>query len=256
MNEATQLNMILNCPSSKHITMTLYIVTLLHPLFAQVPEALLLNSMACERLIPVIRCKAISTFDPAKHPLRPLTRLGLSDAALIERLRCFINDSFPEPRISALNHIPPYTGRVGNYFERFSIIIHGRIAEALAKGSVKNQSKKSHQLLQFLIIVNIVHEFAHIARSFIHKTELDTVEVKDHPYAIELSNSLFALRFTEGGFQAEKELFGGTVGIVFEDEIDGERPPFFNIEYDKISHFFLLCADGKAYCLGEHHSLH
>ena len=67
--------------------MTLYIVTLLHPLFSQVREALLLNSMACERLIPVIRCKATSTFDPAKHPLRPLTRLGLSDAALIERLR-------------------------------------------------------------------------------------------------------------------------------------------------------------------------
>jgi hypothetical protein len=161
----------------------------------------------------------------------------------------FLNPEF-------LHWITPYTGRVGNYFERFSIIIHGRIAEALAKDSIKNQSKNSHQLLQFLVIVNIVHEFAHIARSFIHKNELDTMEVKDHPYAIELGNSLFALRFTEGGFQAEKELFGGTVGIVFEDEIDGERPPFFNIEYDKISHFFLLCADGKAYCLGEHHSLH
>jgi hypothetical protein len=59
------------------------------------------------------------------------------------------------------------------------------------------------------------------------------------------------LRFPEAGFQAEQALFGGTIGVVFEDEIDGERQAFFMIKYDRISHFFLQGADGKTYRLGE-----
>jgi len=231
--------------------MTLYFANLLQPFFGKVREALLHNPMAGESLVPIIRCEATTTSDPIREPLRPLTYLARSDAVIIEQLRSFINDLFPEPRLSALNHIPPYDGTVGKYFERFSIIIHGRIAEAVAKQSVQNQSKKSRHLLRFLLIVIIVHEFAHIARSFFHEIELMTIPVEDNPYAVELGNSLFPLRFQEAGFQAEQAYFGGIVGVVFEDEIDGERPTFFTIEYDKISHFFLQGTDGKAYRLGE-----
>lgn len=60
-----------------------------------------------------------------------------------------------------------------------------------------------------------------------------TVPLEEHPYAVDRGNSLFALQFREVGFQAEQAYFGGTVGVVFEDEIDGERPTFFTIEYDK-----------------------
>ena len=121
----------------------------------------------------------------------------------------------------------------------------------MAREAVQNQPKKSHDLLHFLIVVCIVHEFAHVARSFLHETELVTIEIEDHPHAVELGNSLFALRFPEAGFQAEQALFGGTIGVVFEDEIDGERQAFFMIKYDRISHFFLQGADGKTYRLGE-----
>jgi len=48
---------------------------------------------------------------------------------------------------------------------------------------------------------------------------------------------------------AEQAFFGGIVGVVFQDEIEGERPPFFEIRYDRILYFFLLCADGTAYRL-------
>ena len=60
-----------------------------------------------------------------------------------------------------------------------------------------------------------------------------SVPVEDHLYAVERGDSLFALQFREAGFQAEQAYFGGTVGVVFEDEIDGKRPTFFTIEYVK-----------------------
>jgi len=51
---------------------------------------------------------------------------------------------------------------------------------------------------------------------------------------------------TEAGFTVEQEFFG-SINVIFEDEMDGNRPPFFETKYDKISHFFLQCEDGKVY---------
>lgn len=65
-----------------------------------------------------------------------------------------------------------------------------------------------------------------------------------------LGNSLFQLRSPEAGFQAELLLFGGTIGVVFEDEIDKERPPFFEINYDKISYLVLQCGMERRSGLG------
>jgi hypothetical protein len=58
------------------------------------------------------------------------------------------------------------------------------------------------------------------------------------------------LRLPEAGYMAEQAFFGGIVGVVFRDEIEGERPLFFEIRYDRILYFFLQCADGRAYRLG------
>jgi hypothetical protein len=101
-------------------TMTLYIANLLQPFFGKVREALLHNPMAGESLVPIIRCEATTTSNPIREQLRPLTYIARSDAVIIEQLRSFVNDLFPEPRLSALNHIPPYDGTVGKYFEHFS----------------------------------------------------------------------------------------------------------------------------------------
>jgi len=51
---------------------------------------------------------------------------------IIQKLCSFTHNTFPEPRISALMHIPYPHGIVGEYCDCFSITIHGRIMEALA----------------------------------------------------------------------------------------------------------------------------
>ena len=152
-------------------------------------------------------------------------------------------------------HIPHWGGTVGN--ERFSILIHGRIAEAVARNAISVQPEsnkfRSRYFIHFLVVVNIIHDFAHIVRSFFHGIHLDIFESENYPYIVELGNSMAGLQFPEAGFQAEQAIFGGTVGVVFEDEVDhdGERPAFFEIEYHKIAYLFLQCADGRAYRLGE-----
>ena len=83
-------------------------------------------------------------------------------------------------RLTALKHVPPSFCRVGIDPQRFSILIHGRIAEVVAKETVVKQSKKSRELLHFLVIVIIVHQFAHIARSYFHGVDLYAANSKDY----------------------------------------------------------------------------
>jgi len=68
-----------------------------------------------------------------------------------------------------MKHIPSPYGTVGKYIDCFSIVIHGRIAEALAMEVVQDQLEKSHNMLRFLIVVNIIHELAHILHSVFHE---------------------------------------------------------------------------------------
>jgi hypothetical protein len=224
--------------------MTLYLVYLLEPIFEDVHRALLRNSMACENFLPVVNGRA-------KSPVNPLPNLGISDTTIIQKLRSFIHNTFPEPRISALMHIPYPHGIVGEYRDRFSITIHGRIAEALAMEAVQDRSDKSRCMLRFLVIVNIIHDLAHIIRSVFHENHFWTVNIYDYPYTIEIGTDQLVSTFPEAGLTAEQEFFGGVIGVIFEDEKDGDRPPFFEIQYDRISHFFLQCEDGTTYRLGE-----
>jgi hypothetical protein len=101
-----------------------------------------------------------------------------------------------------------------------------------------------------LVTVNIIHDFAHKARSFFNGIHLATCNVEGYPYASECSHLDYFFRLPEAGYMAERALFGGIVGVVFQDEIEGERPPFFDIRYDKISYFYLQCAEDSAYRLG------
>lgn len=225
--------------------MALYLVHLLEPLFDHVRLAFLQDPVAHERLVPILCSKEASMVKTvSSFPL--WSDFSLNDTAVLQRLCSFIENSFPEPCISALQHIPSFSGYVSRYINHFSITIHGRIAEALAMEVAQKRLDKSVQMLHFLIIVNIIHDLAHILRSFFHGVHLQTQNLAEYPYAIELSNTI---SFPEAGFMAEQAFFGGIIGVVFEDEIDEQRPPFFQIKFDKISHFFLQCADGKAYRL-------
>jgi len=60
-------------------------------------------------------------------------------------------------------------------------------------------AEKSCHLFCFLIIIRIFCEFTHIPYLFVYKRG-HTIEV-EHPYIMELGNSLFMLWFPEGGFQ-------------------------------------------------------
>lgn len=228
--------------------MTTYINDLLQPLFAHVRVAFLRDPVACELFVPVLRCEDASATNYADTKV--------DAATLLRRLYCFINNSFPEPRISTLQHIPPFSGMVGRYIDHFSIVIHGRIAEALAMEVQQLDNSPTHrrhqELLRFLITVNIIHDFAHIARSFFNGIHLAAHTDGGYPYAREYSNTDYFLRLPEAGYMAEQAFFGGIVGVVFQDEIEGERPPFFEIRYDRILYFFLQCADGRAYRLGKY----
>jgi hypothetical protein len=104
-------------------------------------------------------------------------------------------------------------------------------------------------LLRFLVAVNIIHDFAHTARSFFNGIHLATCNDEGYPYTGECSHTDYFFRLPEAGYMAEQVFFGGIVGVVFQDEIEGERPPFFEIRYDKVLYFFLQCAEGRAYRL-------
>ena len=229
--------------------MTTYISDLLQPLFAHVRVAFLRDPVACELFVPILRCEGASATNYANTEVDAATLLR-------RRLYFFINNSFPEPRISTLQHIPSLCGSVGRYIDHFSIVIHGRIAEALAMEVQQLDNSPTHrrrqELLRFLITVNIIHDFAHIARSFFNGIHLEAHTAEGYPYTKEYSNTDYFLRLPEAGYMAEQAFFGGIVGVVFQDEIEGERPPFFEIRYNKILYFFLRCADGRAYRLGKY----
>lgn len=131
------------------------------------------------------------------------------------------------------------------------LTIHGRIANALTKESTSNSNPKSHSstALQFFATVVLVHELAHATRNhFGVDTESHLVTDKP-PYYID-NESL--RMFPEAGFQVEMALFGGIIGVVFQDEeVWAEPSSVADVDFDHIDHFFLLCRDEKAYRLGK-----
>ena len=111
-------------------------------------------------------------------------------------------------------------------------------------------------MLCFLIIVNIIHELAHILRSVFHELHLWAINIYCYPYSIKLGIGQPISTIPEAGLMTKQGIFGGMVGVISEDEIGGEWPPFFEIGYDRISYFYLQCGDGRAYHLGEFLPIH
>jgi hypothetical protein len=114
-----------------------------------------------------------------------------------------------------------------------------------SENSPTHKTQRHQLLLRFLVTVN---DFAHTARPFFNGIHLATCNDEGYPYASECSHIDYFFRLSEAGYTAERALFRGIVGVVFQDE--GERLPFFEIRYDKISQLFLQCAEDSAYRLG------
>jgi hypothetical protein len=203
--------------------MTDYISYLLTPFFDHVRTAFLRDPVARSLFVPILCFEGPSSTNDAYFT-------NVDTATVLQRLYHFIKYTFPEPRISTLRHIPSASGTVGRYIDHFSIVIHGRIAEALAVEAQQSENSPTHKrqllLLRFLVTVNIIHDFAHKARSFFNGIHLATCNVEGYPYASECSHLDYFFRLPEAGYMAERALFGGIVGVVFQDEIEGERLPF------------------------------
>lgn len=141
-----------------------------------------------------------------------------------------------------------------------TIRIHGRIVDALnlarADDSQDPQRPDLHAVfaVRFLIIVNILHELGHAVRTrsstFLTNSNLDS---SNPPYYVDLGlGDDDEDRLHEAGFLAEQAMFGGIICMVFKNETNGERPPFFDLDFNQVDHFFLLCRNEQAYHLGKY----
>jgi len=127
--------------------------------------------------------------------------------------------------------------------------IHGRLAAALSKP----QKPRNLSQLRFIVIVIILHQLAHAVTVRFHMGT-QSAEDDTFPYYVSWRIPPF-VRLPEQGFTVEEALFGGIVGVVFEDELDGSPPLFFCSDFTKISHLFLHCRNGMTYRLGVQSSL-
>ena len=215
------------------------LINSLTPLFQGVQQAIPTQPHVLTAFLPVFRDLTLSEYSVTPKPLS-LTAEA-SDVEL-STLLAFFRDEFPTPSVSSpgLWHGGPQC----SMRDLTTMEIHGRLAAALS------QPQKPHNLcqLQFIIIVIILHQLAHAVTVRFHMGTL-SIEVDTFPYHISCRAPPVE-RFPEQGFMVEEALFGGIVGVVFEDELDSSPPLFFRSDFTKISHLFLHCRNEMTYLLG------
>ena len=209
-------------------------------LFQGVRQALLLTQPpTLTAFLPIFHGLTVSEYFVADKP-HPL---AIQDPDLeLSTLLAFFRDEFPQPSLSSpgLWAAAPK----GPMRDLTTIAIHGRLAAALSQP----QSPRNLCQLRFLVIVIILHQLGHAIATRFQK---GTISMEDNAFPFYVScRAPPVMRFPEQGFLVEEALFGGIVGVVFEDELDSLLPPFFQSDFTKISHLFLHCRDGRTYRLG------
>ena len=211
------------------------------PLFRSVQQALLTQSPTLIAFLPIFRDLTVSESEHSVTPKPSAVQASGSDIEL-STLLSFFRDEFPQPSVSSpgLWHASPKC----SMRDLTTMAIHGRLAAALS------QPQKPHNLcqLRFIVIVIILHQLAHAVTVRFH---MGTLSVEDDTFPYHISCRAPPVeRFPEQGFTVEEALFGGIVGVVFEDELDSSPPLFFRSDFTKISHLFLHCRNGMTYRLG------
>ncbi|KAJ7278982.1 hypothetical protein C8J57DRAFT_1305186 [Mycena rebaudengoi] len=102
-------------------------------------------------------------------------------------------------------------------------------------------STGGQDLLKFLGLAIILHGLGHGFRALFASELLPyhaycATTHANPPRGIFFSerHRFSALTLSEPGFAAEIGIFGGVIGAVFEDEVDGVLPPFFDLDYRKL----------------------
>ena len=209
------------------------------PLFQGVRQALLDQSPTLTAFLSMFRGQTVS-MDPNTHRPHTSTVQGLD--LELSALLAFFRDLFPQPSVSSpgLWHSVPQVSMM----DPTTIPIHGRLAAALSQP----QDPRNLCHLRFIVVVIIFHQLAHAVASHFQK---GTLSLEDHAYPYYLScRAPPVTRFPEHGFSVEDDLFGGIVGVMFEDELCGSPPMFFESDFTRISFLFLHCHNGLTYRLG------
>lgn len=156
----------------------------------------------------------------------------------------FVKDAFPSFDIRSPRYVATWADT--SNADAKAISIHGRIADALV---VANKAPESMSALtiQFLVIVICVHELAHAMRTHFVCATHSRLKIAKPPYYVD--EGLWE-EYPEAGFLVEEALFGGVVCAVFKNEINGQRPPFFELDFTNVDYFFLLCRNEAAYRIG------
>jgi hypothetical protein len=206
------------------------------PLFQGVRQALLAQPFALSPFLPIFHGVTIS--EGSDTPKSTVQGSDLELAALLT----FFRDAFPRPNVSSpgLWHYVAHPPMI----DLTMITIHGRLARALSQP----QNLRNLCQLRFIVVVIILHQLGHAVATRFHK---GTLSIKDDAFPYHIScHAPPVIRFPEQGFSVEEALFGGIVGVVFDDELDGLPPMFFRSDFTRISHLFLHCRNGLTYRLG------
>lgn len=215
-----------------------------------VRNALLSTPSSRVAFLPIIQQETI--YNSSNRSFQPSAEVDLKS------ILGFIEDSFPVLQRCSPRYVATWAD--SSNADSKVILIHGRIADALLLASASGPQSISALAIQFLVVVNVVHQLAHAMRTRFDCRTRSTLDSTHSPYYVDDGVSR---TYPEAGFLVEDKLFGGVVGVVFKNETRGDRPPFFELDFTEIDYFFLLrqneSGNEAAYRIGMcrvHNSLH
>ncbi|KAJ7761094.1 hypothetical protein B0H16DRAFT_1884515 [Mycena metata] len=154
----------------------------------------------------------------------------------------YFRDTFPDLKISPER----YVATSSDYTTDRDIVVHHAITAALARNG-------EDPLLRFLVVAVVIHQIGHTLRDSFWSFSSWPTPMEQYPFYSETCTpgSIYA----ESGFEAEISIFGGIIGVVFQDEQqqfdwDGTFP-FFDLDYTRIACFCLTTPNQVTYKLDD-----
>ncbi|CAL1698004.1 unnamed protein product [Somion occarium] len=215
-------------------------------LFQSVRNALVDNSAYLAPFLPIARgqrpletMKPSDAFDPTKE-------------TEIEALCSFIRNEFPNPHISSLGR---WCHKATTAMPDPSILeIHGRLAAAFEQP----QTQENNTYLQFIVLTIILHALGHAIHNRFVGVKTNASAISEWPYHLAAEARPGVRQYREQGFAVEEGLFGGILGVVFqnEEEVRGRQglggprgtvPKILEADWSKIDHLFIQRRDGSVY---------
>ncbi|CAL1710477.1 unnamed protein product [Somion occarium] len=203
----------------------------IQPIFNGVQESLLATPSLLSVFVPLSRDE-----NPQSSNSAPASELDIS------RISSYIQHIFPNPSVSGMGKWCYDCNTPMK--DPTTMEIHGRTVAALSEP----QTDDNRALLRFIVVVQILHQLGHAICH--HFNDLTTVIKLLPTFPVYVSNN-FTKPYShmEHGFWIEEALFGGIVGVMFDEHLDWLPPAFLSSDFTHISFLFLWCRDGRTYKL-------